>query len=300
MRAVLFHNPKAGSAEHSKETLLAALELAGISASYCSTKSADFDECRRMKADLFVVAGGDGTVAKVIAELPNRTIPIGIFPIGTANNIARSLGISGTPIELAEILTADHTTVRLDIGSADGPWGLRNFVEAVGLGPIARSLKKRPRGKLTGAENLKKGRQNLQRLIIKSKPLDLEIVIDGQTLKGDILAVEVLNVAFTGPALSLAPDADAGDGKFDIVYLPTGRREEMSDWLESPHEEPPPLEVCQGKKIAITGKLPYQRIDDEVFEEQTEQGSIAIDMEHEAAKIVVRPPKETGASKIDK
>jgi hypothetical protein len=62
-------------------------------------------------------------------------------------------------------------------------------------------------------------------------------------------------------------------------------------WLEAPHESPPPVTSCQGRKIEISGKLPKQRIDDQIFE-ATANETIVIELEHEPVKILV-PPKET-------
>jgi diacylglycerol kinase (ATP) len=103
MRAVLIHNPTVGSTEHSKKEFLAALKMAGIAASYHSIKQDEPDDVLRKKPNFVFVAGGDGTIAEVIAHLKDRSVPVGILPIGTANNIARSMGVNGTIVELAEI-----------------------------------------------------------------------------------------------------------------------------------------------------------------------------------------------------
>jgi diacylglycerol kinase (ATP) len=42
-----------------------------------------------------VIAGGEGTVVKAISHLYERNMPIAILPLGSANNIAGSLGIRG-------------------------------------------------------------------------------------------------------------------------------------------------------------------------------------------------------------
>jgi diacylglycerol kinase (ATP) len=90
-----------------------------------------------------LVAGGDGTVAKVARCLVDRDaahrIPIAILPVGTANNIARSLGIEG---EVGGLLSglSNAKTRYLDVGLARGPWGERNFLEAVGCGSIAEAI----------------------------------------------------------------------------------------------------------------------------------------------------------------
>src|SRR5512134_1926658 len=97
MRALLVHNPSAGSGRPTGEELLAALDRAGFSATYCSTKNGDLEEALAQPADIVIVAGGDGTVAKIARTLNDRKTLVAILPFGTANNIARCLGISGDP-----------------------------------------------------------------------------------------------------------------------------------------------------------------------------------------------------------
>lgn len=52
-------------------------------------------------ADAFLVAGGDGTLNEVQGALPDRTVPVGIIPLGTANVLAREVGIPFDPVQAA-------------------------------------------------------------------------------------------------------------------------------------------------------------------------------------------------------
>src|SRR6188508_3189605 len=166
MKAVLFHNPKSGKKGQDKDEVLAALKLADHSARYVSTKSDDLKkELAEADADFVVVAGGDGTVAEVIANLGNRKLPIGILPLGTANNIARSLEIGGEPQVLVESWNLEKTR-RLDVCHAEGPWGISPFVESFGIGLLPDMiLKANKKGKEKGALNLKQGRELLCQLV---------------------------------------------------------------------------------------------------------------------------------------
>src|SRR5437868_2564299 len=110
MRAVLVHNPTAGTKGYDKDGITAALKLAGYETRYASTKGDDVEDALKKGADLVVAAGGDGTIATVIRALTDRSIPVALLPLGTANNIARSLGIAGTPQELVETWKADHSS----------------------------------------------------------------------------------------------------------------------------------------------------------------------------------------------
>src|SRR5919201_2200209 len=104
MRITLMHNPKAGDAEHGEKQLMTALAKAGHHAIYQSTKKSDYKKALKKTTDLVVVAGGDGTVSKVGRELIDSGIPLSVLPLGTANNLARSLGFSSPAEEIIPLL----------------------------------------------------------------------------------------------------------------------------------------------------------------------------------------------------
>ena len=93
MRALLIHNPTADIRTHQKDSLIAALRLAYFDVAYVSTKDPNVKDALRNAPDLVVVAGGDGAVGYVFTHLSDRSVPIGVVQLGTANNIARSLAL---------------------------------------------------------------------------------------------------------------------------------------------------------------------------------------------------------------
>jgi diacylglycerol kinase (ATP) len=139
MHALLVHNPTAGTGSHSADALTALLKEAGYSVSSCSTKISGYKKALAKHADLILIAGGDGAVTKVIRCLSDYDIPIAILPLGTANNIARSLSIEGDPDVLLECLRK-HATRPFDVGVVMGPWGERRFGEGVGVGLFAQGM----------------------------------------------------------------------------------------------------------------------------------------------------------------
>ncbi len=66
---------------------------------------------------LVIAAGGDGLVGGVITHIVGSNLPLGILPLGTANDIARSLGL---PLDLqqAVMVIAQGRTTTIDIGIA--------------------------------------------------------------------------------------------------------------------------------------------------------------------------------------
>jgi diacylglycerol kinase (ATP) len=302
MKAVLFHNPKSGKKGQGKDEVLAALKLADHSARYVSTKADDFKkELAKADADFVVVAGGDGTVAEVIANLGNRKLPIGILPMGTANNIARSLEIGGEPQVLVESWNLEKTR-RLDVGRIDGTWGKSPFVESFGLGLVPNMiLQANKKGKEKGALNLKQGRELLRQLTHDGKPLDLKIMIDGKELEGEWLGVEVMNIPFTGPGLHLAPKADFSDGMLELVCFEKKQADGLCDWFDAPAEKSAPALTRRGKLITLTWKDVPHRIDDESFKAEDDTKVVTIQCEEEQALILETrlKPEPHGAAQME-
>src|SRR5215510_9263533 len=98
-RVTLIHNPKAGDDNQPTAGQLQALiNEAGYKVCYQSVQEDDWEEALHRSADIIAVAGGDGTVTKVAKRLIGENMPIAVLPMGTANNISRSLGIAGQPV----------------------------------------------------------------------------------------------------------------------------------------------------------------------------------------------------------
>jgi diacylglycerol kinase family enzyme len=290
MRVTLFHNPGAGKKGHGKDEILAALELADHKARYVSTKSDKFkSEIENVDADFIVAAGGDGTVAEVIARLGNRKLPIGILPLGTANNIARSLAIAGEPQILVETWNLARTR-RLDIGRVESPNGVSHFVESVGVGLVPQMLLMAAKtAKEKGALNLQKGRELLRAIAREAKPLDLDVMIDGKKLDGEWLGAEVLNIPYTGPGLPLAPKADITDGMLDLICFDKSDSSKLSAWLEAPAEAPPPGVPRRGRMVRFGFRKAPWRVDDEVFKAIDKAQTVTMTCEEQPAIIIESP-----------
>ena len=295
MRAVLFHNPGSG-ANYDKEDILAALKLAGIEATYVSTKEDDFENCFKNSADLYIAAGGDGTIRKVVEGARHGKVPLAILPLGTANNVARSLGIAGTPQELVETWDKKHV-VPFDLGLSRGAWGTRVFVESFGVGLIpAYLLMAEEAKKPEGAANLQQGRTLLQKALKKAKPVDVEVTVDGKKLKGDFFGVEVLNIPFTGPGLPLGARADAADGKLDVICFDVEQRKELSKWLDAPMDEPPPVVARKGGEVTLLWRDAPHRLDDKSFDDK--EKTLTAEITCEEATVCVLMPRKLPAQKV--
>jgi diacylglycerol kinase family enzyme len=290
MRAILFHNPSAGKKGYGKDEILAALELADHQARYVSIKSDKFKaEIEHIDADFVVAAGGDGAIAEIIARLGNRKLPVGILPLGTANNIARSLGIAGEPQILVETWNLKRTRP-LNIGRVDGAAGPTSFVEAVGIGIVPQMLlKARNLSKEKGALDLQKGRELLRKIALDAKPLDLAVMVDGKKLDGEWLGAEVLNIPYTGPGLRLAPKAELNDGMLDLICFDRADRDKLANWFATPAETPPPGVTRRGRMVTLTWRGAPHRVDDEAFKAKDQSQTLTLSCDDEPVIIVESP-----------
>jgi diacylglycerol kinase (ATP) len=290
MRATLFHNPTAGGGKFKKKELVTALRLGGMKPRYVTTKGNRFKQLLNEPTDLVVVAGGDGTVAKVIAQMSDRNIPVAILPLGSANNIARSFGVAGAPYELAEILHPAYWQ-RLRTGVVRGPWGVQRFVEAVGLGPLARMMERPSLDVARGVDSLCGGRDVLRKIMKKAKPLDIDVLVDGKSLPGGILSIEIMNIVYTGPGLPLSPWADPGDRMLDVVCVRREDRKAMTAWIREPQHRRPPGSLRRGRRVDIVWRGDPMRIDDDVFDPPKSETTVTIMLATTSAKILVPPPR---------
>jgi diacylglycerol kinase (ATP) len=262
MRAILVHNPTAGTASHSAEQLTAILNEAGYSeVIYCCTKEKEHKRGLLALADLILIAGGDGTIAKVIRCMPPNDIPVAILPLGTANNIAHALGLHTDPDSILECLKG-HKTCHFDIGTVTGPWGRRKFVEAVGFGSLAELMKPGP--KPAAEERTKIGREMLKQAVTNAQVQQITLNADGESLIFEVLMMEILNTRYAGPGLPFGPRSQPGDGLLDIAYLLPEARKEMLSWIDNP-ERSPPLLLRQARKINVKWEGRPLHVDDRAY-----------------------------------
>ena len=144
MKITLIHNPGAGAGQDARG-LVQLITEAGHQVRHCSTKG-DWKAFLKKPADLVVAAGGDGTVRRVALAAAEVGLPFAVIPIGTANNIAKTIGLLGDAGELIEGWSeSPRARQPFDFGEVVAPWGVGRFVEGVGGGSDRRP--DRPRGR---------------------------------------------------------------------------------------------------------------------------------------------------------
>jgi diacylglycerol kinase family enzyme len=171
-------------------------------------------------AELAVAAGGDGTISDAVRAMVGRGVPLAVLPLGTANNIAFTLGLRD-PLE--QLVRGWHGAARrpLDIGVLYGAGDPRPFVEAAGGGLVEACMTSILRRPMRGGEpppwQLVRALRRYAQTLARLRPRRWSLELDGTPLTGEFLLVEVLNTRAVGPNLELAPHADPSDGAFAVV-----------------------------------------------------------------------------------
>src|SRR5690606_40686502 len=116
-RTLLLHNPNAGDADHYPTDLITAIENEGYDCTYYSIKKDEQWKEKLGEADLLVVAGGDGTVRKVVKGLfdqgiVNKQTTMALLPRCTANNLSKTLSIRSEE-HTSELQSRENLVCRL-------------------------------------------------------------------------------------------------------------------------------------------------------------------------------------------
>lgn len=165
-------------------------------------------------ADVVVVAGGDGTINEVVNGLDGR-LPLGLLPLGTANVLARELGIPlGDAGAACEIITTAQPRP-LDLGECNG----RRFVLMAGIGFDAEAVKEVPPSvkDLIGAPAYVIS--GLKALAQIPGAIRYRLFLPDREVRARGMMLVVANAASYGGPLQMAPRASIDDGLLDLCFF---------------------------------------------------------------------------------
>ena len=205
-----------------------------------------------------VVVGGDGSVHTAVATLLSRgelsaDRPIGLIPLGTGNDLARTLGIPLDPAAAARALLAGRSRpLDLVVDDAGGV-----VVNAVHLGVGAEAAEKASALK----DRLGRAAYAVGSVAAGAGATGwhLQVVVDGVPVDVDreVLMVAVANGRTIGGGAPLAPDASPDDGLADVVVAtstgPLARLGFAVALRAGEHVERDDVLVVRGRSVTVTG-----------------------------------------------
>lgn len=163
--------------------------------------------------DLVVIGGGDGSVRSGIAGLLKTKLPLGVIPLGTANNFARNLGIVGDVEVACDVLVEGEEKI-VDVAEVNGFY----FLNVAGLG-LSTDVNQ------TVPKEFKRTWGVIAYIVwafktwSKSRAHHVWITCDGKKKKVRTHQLTICNGRFFGNGLTIAPEAEITDGKLDLISL---------------------------------------------------------------------------------
>jgi diacylglycerol kinase family enzyme len=224
---------------------------------------------------MIAIAGGDGTVKKVVSALLKKgsavkQVPVAILPYGTANNIAESLNIKGNP---ADIISSweFRKPISIDVGKVKGNIEHACFIESFGYGLFPYLIKEMERQGKDDIEDkntrMKEALKLMHDFSHSYKPRRCELYIDGKDHSGTFLMAEIMNTRFIGPNLFLSPHGHPGDGTFEVVLIPGEDQQKFAAYIDSKINDAEVVYsfiTIKAEDVRIKWKGTHVHIDDEL------------------------------------
>ncbi|HYF38523.1 MAG TPA: lipid kinase [Gemmatimonadales bacterium] len=216
-RALLLINPAARRGNDAGQEAREILERSGLDlrvvTSFEPRQVADIIRREQPAIDRVIAAGGDGTLNAVLQGLVGTGLPLGILPVGTANNLARTLQLPTSLREAAEV-AAGGSRRAIDLGSVNGHYYFTTA--SIGLSVrIAEELTpetKRRWGALAYGVTA-------FRTLTRTHPFTAEIRWAGGARHSRTIQIVVGNGRYYGSALPVAEDASIEDSRLDLYSL---------------------------------------------------------------------------------
>jgi diacylglycerol kinase (ATP) len=175
--------------------------------------------------EFLILGGGDGSVSSVVDFLAHRHITLGLLPLGTANDFARTLGIP-SDVDGACDAIANGKIVDIDLGLAGDNYYVN--VASVGLGVGATQALTPWVKKNIGALAYPVA---AVRAFLKHEPFSARLVFpddDHEPVEHErLLQVAVGNGRFYGGGMIVAPDSGIDDRRLDVYAINLGRHRDL-------------------------------------------------------------------------
>jgi YegS/Rv2252/BmrU family lipid kinase len=167
----------------------------------------------QQEIDLVIVGGGDGTLNAAVDAIVDTQLPLGILPLGTANDLARTLGIPNSLPEACQIIASGRLR-RIDLGSVNGKYFFN--VASLGLSvkitqQLTKEIKQRWGIFAYGAIAFQ--------VIWKSRPFNAEIRVNDQSIHVKTVQIAVGNGRYYGGGMAVVHDAAIDDQRLDLYSL---------------------------------------------------------------------------------
>jgi len=251
--ALLLINRKSRSGAGDVDTVVSRLRAQGIQVLQPRLERPDqipaLIQHHRQDVNCVVIGGGDGSMNAAAPALVETGLPLGVLPMGTANDLARTLSIP-TDLEQAIDVIGNGVLHRIDLGRVNGHYFFN--VANIGLGVhvthhLSFDMKQRW-GVLCYAQGLLKALQSF-------RPFHADIVCDGRRKRVKSIQIAVGNGRHYGGGMTVAAQASIDDHKFFLYSIEPAEWWQMLRFVPALRSgrfrQDQPVDIDQGRHIEI-------------------------------------------------
>jgi len=172
------------------------------------------------EVDLVIVGGGDGTLNAAVDALVETQLPLGILPLGTANDLARTLAIPNSLAEACKIIS--HGEFRqIDLGLVNG----KHFFNVASIG-LSVKITQRLTKEMKRRWGIFAYAATALQVIWESRPFSAEIRIKDQSFRVKTIQIAIGNGRYYGGGMAVVHDATIDDQRLDLYSL------EIENWWQ--------------------------------------------------------------------
>lgn len=208
----------------------------------------------RDRVGMVIVGGGDGTLNAAIEGLLDTQLPLGIIPLGTANDLARTLGISQSIPQACQVI-ADGYNQRIDLGRVNH----KHFFNVASLG-LSVQITKQLDKKLKRRWGVLAYAVTALRVIWQARPFRAKISCGDKSIKVKTVQIAVGNGRYYGGGMTVANDAAINDQRLDLYSLECQHWWQLLLWLPAmrvgTHSGWDGVRTLEGKEFIISTSKP--------------------------------------------
>ena len=258
-RALLLLNPHARRGDNQLSKVIEQLQALGLEiVAECAEEPQHLPDLIRRyqhQIDMVIVGGGDGTLNAAVEGLVDTQLPLGILPLGTANDLARTLGVPTCLTKACKII-AQGQVRRIDLGWVNGKY----FFNVASLGlcvqitrKLTKSAKRRWGAWAYAATALK--------VLHQARRFKAEIRLNGESIPVKTIQIAVGNGCYYGCGMKIVSDAAIDSKRLDLYSL------EIHHWWQflplmfairqGRHHKKPGVRTLNGQEIEVYTRRPY-------------------------------------------
>jgi YegS/Rv2252/BmrU family lipid kinase len=168
----------------------------------------------RNQIDLVIVGGGDGTLNAALSGLVETGLPLGILPLGTANDLARTLEIAPDLTAACQIIANGHTA-KIDVGWVNS----RYFFNVASLG-LSVQITHKLNSEMKRRWGVFAYAVAAMQVVLWSRPFTAQLRLNS----GDWICVKTVQIAvgngrYYGGGMTVAEQAAIDDQRLDVYSL---------------------------------------------------------------------------------